>query len=221
MLAGADISLRMIQYAREQARVSGVADRVEFHVMDALRMLEFPRHSFDLVNHRFGMSYLRTWDWPGLLQEYRRVARLGGTIRITETGVPMCNTPALSTLYDLFVSALDRAGHLFYPERNGVPRALEATMHQAGILDLQTRVYQLEYRGGTREGQLHAEDMKHLFRTAAPFLRKWTQVPGNYDSLYRQMLQEMEQPDFVATWHMLTGWGTNPYTAEKAIFDPH
>src|ERR1700738_933127 len=39
-LIGADISRRMVEYAREQAREQGVADRVEFHTMDALRMLE-------------------------------------------------------------------------------------------------------------------------------------------------------------------------------------
>jgi SAM-dependent methyltransferase len=63
LLVDADVSLRIVKYAREQAQAAGVADRVEFHVMDALRMLEFPRHSFDLVNQRLGTSYLRTWDW--------------------------------------------------------------------------------------------------------------------------------------------------------------
>jgi SAM-dependent methyltransferase len=221
MLVGADVSLRMVKYAREQAQATGVADRVEFHVMDALRMLEFPRHSFDLVNQRFGMGFLRTWDWPGLLQEYRRVIRPGGVIRITESDVGRSNKPALDTLYDLLQHAMDRSGHLFFSERDGVTPALEPTMHQAGILNLQTRVHPLEYRGGTREGQLCAEDMKHLFRTAAPFLRKWIKVPDNYDSLYLQMLQEVQQPDFVATARLLTCWGTNPSTPDKPIFDPH
>ena len=221
MLVGVDISLRMVKYAREQAQNAGVADRVEFHVMDALRMLEFPRKHFDLVNQRFGMSYLRTWDWPNLLQEYRRVTRPGGVIRIVESDLLVSNTPAFNTLWDLSINAFAQAGHLFFPERDGVPRALEPTMHQAGILNLQTRVHQLEFRGGTREGQLFAEDVKAVFRTGAPFLRKWTKVPSNYDSLCRQMVQEMQQPDFVATWRLLTCWGTNPSIPHKPVFDPH
>src|SRR5215469_391505 len=49
-LIGVDVSATMVEFAREQARAEHVEDRVEFHVMDALRMLEFPQTYFDLVN---------------------------------------------------------------------------------------------------------------------------------------------------------------------------
>ena len=54
LVIGIDISQRMITYARQQAQAAALAERVEFHVMDALRMLEFPSHFFDLVNLRLG-----------------------------------------------------------------------------------------------------------------------------------------------------------------------
>ncbi|HJT59846.1 MAG TPA: class I SAM-dependent methyltransferase, partial [Ktedonobacteraceae bacterium] len=92
VLVGIDVNSNMVQYARTQAATQHVEGRVQFHIMDALRMLEFPSASFDLVNQRLGMSYLRTWDWPKLLGEYRRVTRPGGVIRITE-----CNFPASSS----------------------------------------------------------------------------------------------------------------------------
>jgi len=50
-LVGIDISKRMIEYARIQARQ--VSDQVDFRVMDALLILEFPAAFFDLVNLRF------------------------------------------------------------------------------------------------------------------------------------------------------------------------
>jgi hypothetical protein len=43
--------------------------------MDALRTLEFSPSSFDLVNPRFGFSWLQTWNWGKLLLEYQRVTR--------------------------------------------------------------------------------------------------------------------------------------------------
>src|SRR4029077_12157166 len=46
LLIGTDISGKMIEYARARAREEGVSDRVEFHVMDSLRMLEFPAAYF-------------------------------------------------------------------------------------------------------------------------------------------------------------------------------
>src|SRR5690242_226555 len=41
-LVGIDISERMIEYACSQAKAQKVDDRVSFHVMDALRTLDFP-----------------------------------------------------------------------------------------------------------------------------------------------------------------------------------
>src|SRR5260370_3012466 len=58
---GIDISKRMVEYARAEAKTHQVSDRVEFRVMDALLMLEFLPGFFDLVNLRFGSSFLRTW----------------------------------------------------------------------------------------------------------------------------------------------------------------
>src|SRR2546427_6992082 len=76
-LVGVDISSKMLDSARTLAEAQGVSGRVEFYAMDALRMLEFPDNSFDLVNHRVAMSWLRKWDWPKLFREYLRVCRSG------------------------------------------------------------------------------------------------------------------------------------------------
>jgi ubiquinone/menaquinone biosynthesis C-methylase UbiE len=65
--------------------------------MDALRMFEFSDRFFDLVNQCAGVSYLRTWEWPKLLQEYKRVIRSGGIVRISEgEWTPECSSPALA-----------------------------------------------------------------------------------------------------------------------------
>jgi ubiquinone/menaquinone biosynthesis C-methylase UbiE len=66
LLVGVDVSSKMIEYAQAQAKAQNVDDRMQFRTMDALRMLEFPTNSFDLINQRFAASYLRTWDWPKL-----------------------------------------------------------------------------------------------------------------------------------------------------------
>jgi len=96
-LYGIDISSAMIEHARSQATEQQVADRVEFRIMDALRMLEFPAHFFDLVNLRFGLSWLRTWDWPKLLREMLRVTRPGGVVRLTESDIPQLSKSLMLT----------------------------------------------------------------------------------------------------------------------------
>jgi ubiquinone/menaquinone biosynthesis C-methylase UbiE len=209
-LVGVDVSSTMIEYARAQAAQQQVGGRVEFRVMDALQMLEFPRASFDLVNQRLGLSFLRTWDWPRLLSEYQRVARPGGVIRITESNIPVSNSPAYTHLSDLFVRALSRSGHFFTPDdTNAVINELEHLLQRHGLNNVRTRLHKLEYRVGTPEGRSFYEDTKHVFRTLLPFFHKWSLVPADYEEIYQQALNDMQQPGCVVTWTLLTAWGTN------------
>ncbi len=207
LLVGVDVSSKMVEYAQAEAEAQGVSGRVQFRTMDALRMLEFPVDFFDLVNQRYGGSFLRTWDWPKLLQEYRRVTRPGGVIRITESDSSETSSPALTRLVDLLLQALYQAGHLFAPDKIGLGGELARLLGQYGLQNVQTRTHTVEYRAGTAEGQLFYEDMKHVFRTIVPFLRKWTRVPDDYETIYQQALSEMQQPDASATLQLVTAWG--------------
>ena len=207
LLIGVDISSRMVEFAGGQAETQLVGGRVEFHTMDALRRLEFPSHFFDLVNHRFGNSYLRTWDWPKLLQEYWRVARPKGIIRVTEADVGESNGPALTRLGDLYMKAAYQAGKHFQPE-GSLGDEIVNLLRRQGFQGVQAHTYLLEYRMGTPEWQGFFEDMRRLFRIIVPFLQKWTRVPSDYEDIYQQAMYEMQQPDFVATWKLQTAWGT-------------
>jgi ubiquinone/menaquinone biosynthesis C-methylase UbiE len=153
---------------------------------------------------------MRTWDWPKMLAEYQRVTRARGTIRITEGEfLAGGSDTAHQRLNQLMLQALHSSGNVFTPEPDGVTSQLASLLHQyAGIRDQQTRSHVLHYRVGTPEWQIGYDDTKLIYRTTLPFLRKWTQVPDDYEQLYQQMLSEMQQPDFTATWNLLTAWGT-------------
>ena len=210
-LVGVDASKKLLDYARTQAAAEGLSDRVEFHVADVLRMLEFPSDYFDLVNQRFGLSYLRTWDWPKLLQEYQRVTRPGGVIRITESDTLVERGGLARTrLFELTLDEFYQAGHFFVRESNGVTSQLARLLNQRGLQDVQTRAYALQFPSGTIEGQRFYEDIKLAYRTVIPFFRKWTHLPDDYEAIYQDVLDEMQQPDFVARWNLLTAWGSKP-----------
>ncbi len=209
LLVGVDVSRTFVEDARQQAEAGQVSDRVEFHAMDALRMLEFPAGFFDLVNLRAGMSWLRTWDWRKLLQEVRRVTRVGGTVRVTEFEVvPQSTSPALTRLCTLFMQALYHAGHLFAPESAGITSQLESLLIRHGFEHIQTHVYTTVSRVGTQEWQGLVETIRLSGQTFAPFLEKWTRLPDDYAALCQQALREMQQPDFLATGRLLTAWGS-------------
>ncbi len=210
LLIGADISIHMVEYARKQAKAEGVDDRVEFQVMDALRMIEVSKQSFDLLNQRFGWSYLRTWDWPNLLAKYMYATRPGGIVRITESDVfGVTNSLALTQLFELARDALHNAGHTFTRERDGVTRELPDMLQRNGFQDIKSRSFTFRYQRDTPMIEIFLEDMELTFRTMLPFLRKWTKLPENYDDLYQQAVREMHDPGFITDWETITVWGKN------------
>jgi ubiquinone/menaquinone biosynthesis C-methylase UbiE len=210
-LVGGDISGKMMDYACARAKAQHLDRRVQFQTMDALRVLEFPAESFDLVNQRAGVSWLRTWEWTKLLLEYQRVCRPGGIIRITEGNIIIeTNSPALTKLSTIGLETFYHSGRLFTPNTDGLTGEIVRLMRQHGLQDIQTRVHPLIYRPGTVEWQYFYEDTVHFFHLLLPFFHKWTRVPPNYEEIYQQALKEMQQPDFVATWTWITIWGTKP-----------
>src|SRR6202012_565061 len=114
----------------------------------------------------FGQSWLRTWDWRKLLQEYKRVTRPDGIIRVTESNIIVESTsPALTRLYELGLSALDQSGHLFGTKNDHLDKELTRLFENHGFQHVQTQAHVLEYRGATPERDYFMDDMRQLFRT--------------------------------------------------------
>lgn len=211
LLVGGDISRTYVEYARARVNAEQLSDRVEFHVMDALRMIEFPSDYFDLANLRLSSSFIRTWDWPKLLTEMGRVTCYAGVVRLSDLEVYAHSTsPALTRLYERFRRALYRAGHLFEDDPCGQTAHLGRLLTLQGYQQVQVRTTDLVYRAGTPEGAACYEDAKGIFQTLRPFLHKWGCAGSSYDNLYQQMLSEMDRPDFQGTWRMVTAWGRRP-----------
>ncbi len=215
-LVGVDVNGHMIEYARAQAAALHVDNRIEFHVMDALGILDFPDESFDLVNMRFAISFVRTWDWPRVLSELLRVVRPGGVVRLTdEEVIHQSNSPASMQFCEMLLCALFQSGHLFAQESTGLTAHLAPLLSRHGCQQVQTEAHALQYRAGTPAGQAYAEDGLHVFRTLRPFLQKWGCMSKDYDAIRDQAFEELHRPDFFATWRLLTAWGNKPSKKEK------
>jgi ubiquinone/menaquinone biosynthesis C-methylase UbiE len=216
-LVGIDISPRMVEYAQKIASSQSVNDRVTFQMMDALRPLEFPDDSFDLVNIRLGSSFMRTWDWPSLYLEMLRVTRPGGVIRVMESGViDDTRKGAHLQMHHMFVCALFRSGHLFQQESTGLTSHLLRQFKQYGAQNAQIKNYELVYRAGTEEGEAYYENFTHLFQSLRPFIQKWGCAPEDYDDVYNRALNEIQSPDFCATWQFVCAWGTKCESSSTA-----
>jgi ubiquinone/menaquinone biosynthesis C-methylase UbiE len=212
-LTGIDISWKMIEYARAEAQARRLTDGVEFLVMDALRPLEFPDDSFDLVNMRLVTSWMLAKDWPGVLRELLRVTRPHGIVRVTDAETLMqSNSPAHMRLGQMVHCALSKSGHLFTEESVGTTRILPQLLAESGCQQVQSQPHTLEFVAGTIGGQNFYENVKFGYQTLLPFLQKWGCASEDYDALYEQALIELQQPDLRATWYRVTAWGSKPDT---------
>jgi ubiquinone/menaquinone biosynthesis C-methylase UbiE len=210
-LVGIDIDGSMLRYAAKQAESRQLSQRVHFHLLDALGSLHWPEErSFDLVNQRFGASWIRQWEWAPLLFQYRRVSKPGGVIRVSEFDIGVSNSPALEQLAICLARAFAQAGHFFAPERDGLSCQRVSLLQRAGLQGIEQRAALIPYQAGTQIGDLFAQNIKRLFHTMEPFLQKWTPVPSDYKKLCRRALADLSEPWFVATWTITTTWGTTP-----------
>jgi ubiquinone/menaquinone biosynthesis C-methylase UbiE len=210
-LVGIDIDRRKINYAREYVKDHHLADQVEFKIMDALLMLEFPNNYFDLVNLRFSSNFLRTWDWPKMLNEILKVTRTGGIVQITEKDiVHKSNSQVLMESNNMKLCAFYRAGYLFAQETTGLTGHLARLLELHGFQNVQTRPHTLEFRAGTPEGQVFCENSAYAMRTIVPFFQKWGCAGDDIDALREKALEDMQQSDFYIAWNLLSAWGTKP-----------
>jgi predicted O-methyltransferase YrrM len=210
-VTGIDISETMIKYAHAQARVQGL-DNAHFQIMDLQQPLKFPDDSFDLVNARL-LGFFSPAFWPQLVQEYVRITRPGGLIRLTETEMSVSNSPALEQEHSWFFQALWRAGQSFSSngERLTITAQLAPLLRRAGCCNVQVRAYAIDWSCGTPAYEAIYKDMQVGFKLMEPFyLATGVATQEELDKTYQQMLIEIQQETFSAAHYLLSASGEKP-----------
>jgi len=208
-VVGVDVSRAMIDYANAQVRVQGL-DNASFQVMDIQKPLDFPDGSFDLVNARF-INFLPAAAWPRLMQELRRITRLGGVIRLTESEWwYFTNSPALENLNAMIIRALKLQGESFSQSGRftGVLPMLGRFLLDAGCVNVNYRSHVIDYSYGTEAYEGFRHDAAIVFKLFQPFIvRMGAATQEEVNQLYEQMQLEMMKDDFRGLMLPLTAWG--------------
>ena len=212
-VVGIDISRIMIEYARAMAKVQWL-DNARFQEMDALKPLEFPDNSFDVVNSRLICPFMPTSAWPTLLRECMRITRPGGIARITEWNEPgITNSPACEELQRKCFQALQLAGRIFAPDGRhfGICQMLGHFLHDAGYQDIQHKAYVINFSAGTPAFATWYQNLRVGFVLLLPFLLKHgVTTQEEFDQLYEQFLIEISDSSFCGICIFLTVWGRKP-----------
>jgi len=208
-VVGFDISRAMVDYARASARVQGL-DNAEFLVMDMQKPLEFPDESFDLVNARF-INFLPTATWPKLMQEFKRITRPGGAIRLTESEWwYFTSSPALENLNAMIIRALKLQGASFTESGRftGVLPMLGRFLLDAGCASVNYKSHVIDFSFGTEAHEGFRRDADAVFQLFQPFIvRMGVATQEEVNHLYQRMQLEMLKEDFRGLMLPLTAWG--------------
>jgi ubiquinone/menaquinone biosynthesis C-methylase UbiE len=212
-VTGIDISQGMIDYATALAHANRI-DNAQFRVGNAIDPLDFPDASFDLINSRHIEGVIPTAAWPTLLKEMVRVARRGGTIRITscEWG-GVTNSTAYQTLHRLMVRGMQRAGLNHIPDERmyGATAMLSRYLRDAGCVNIQERPSILDFSAGSEYHREMTQQWFVAFEVVEPFLMA-TQVTTKeeLERLQRQVSIELLDDSFRGILYTLTVWGEKP-----------
>jgi len=115
-VTGFDISVLMIEYARAQVLTLELK-HASFRVMDALRPLDFPDESFDLVNARSIFAFVPAQAWPGILKELLRITRPGGHYSSDRARVVYYQQPCNGKAECNFLAGIEDRGAKFFSRR--------------------------------------------------------------------------------------------------------
>jgi ubiquinone/menaquinone biosynthesis C-methylase UbiE len=212
-VVGVDISRTAIEYASAQAQ-SRELNNAHFQIMDALKPLEFPDHSFDLVNARFLVGFMPKTIWPKFIQECLRVTHLGGIIRLTEFDEPgTTNSAAFEHWKALVFRATRQAGLMASPDGHnfGITPLLSGFLREAGCQTIKHMAHAIDFSAGLPAFESMYQNCVIAFKLVQPFLIKMgVAKPEELEQRYQRMLLEMTLPDFRALWYYLTAWGQKP-----------
>ena len=209
-VVGFDISHTMIDYARAFAHAQGL-NNLTFQVMDLQKPLDFPDNSFDLVNARF-INFLPAAAWPKLLQEFHRITRPGGTIRLTESEWwYFTNSPALENLNAMMIRALKLQGGSFSERFTGVLPMLGRFLLDVGCVNIKYKLHVIDYSWGTESYEGFRRDAAIVFKSFQPFIvRMGVATQEQLDQLYEQMILEMSKETFRGLMLPFTACGEKP-----------
>jgi ubiquinone/menaquinone biosynthesis C-methylase UbiE len=212
-VVGIDKAPSMVEYALEQAKQLHL-NNVDFVAMDALHPLQIPDNSFDLVNGRFLIGFMRRDDWPRLMRECLRVLRPGGIMRLTEADTwNIVESPAVQRFGELQARALYASGSGFTTAGPcfGLSPQLSRFLRAAGYERVQHAAFAIDISAGMPSHEGFAQNIAIAASLLLPFLLKTgTTTQDEFDHLYQQIEVEMHSSEFCGLWFFLSAWGYKP-----------
>jgi ubiquinone/menaquinone biosynthesis C-methylase UbiE len=218
---GVDLSAEMVNYANARARTQYL-DNVSFTTRDFLaNKLPFPEGSFDLINVRFAVGWLKRAEWVFLLRRCFVLLKPGGYVMMTEGESIYTTSPALQRLQEMICQALYTSGYGLSasPRFMGVVARLGSLLAQTGFQQIQTDVSVLDssyYREDQEANRAWRESFHALISETSIFLfQAGVTTAEELAQVDAQLLIEMYQEDFCGIGPLFT------FSAQRPTGEPN
>ncbi len=214
-IVGIESDVQLIEQARMQAQTRGL-ENVSFWVMDPFQPLDAGDGSFDLVNLRFMVGFTDLDQWPKLIEESLRLLRPGGIVRLTEADTLITTSPACERLSDLLSQALWQAKHHLFPstpygQNLLITPLLPRLLRNVGCEQIRSVASVTNFSTGMQAHAQMIADIARSYQLMQPLLlRMGVAGKQEVESLFQQMLAEVQTEDFCGIGFYLTAWGKKP-----------
>jgi ubiquinone/menaquinone biosynthesis C-methylase UbiE len=206
---GIDLSPTMIDYARSQAQVQRLKNAT-FLVMDVRAPFAFPDASFDLINARLLLTFMKPQEWAPLPGECLRLLRPGGWLHWTEVETAFTTSAAYERYSRLFAQALYRAGQSFSPDgyHLGLLPMMLPLLRQAGFQNVYHQTAGLEGSFGIPAYASAFQDTELTFKLIQPFLLgQGVASQEELERVYQQVVADWQDEHFCALFFLFSAWG--------------
>lgn len=218
-VVGVDISPTMIEHANLFAKVEEVTN-VDFRTMNVLKGIDFPDECFDLVNANFIYAFMDPCAWTTLLQECKRILRIGGIMKLTELEGGVTNSRAVESNYEIWVQAQKESGRSFSPDGRhlGITAVLKGLLRNTGFQDVKHKAYALDCSYGSEFNHAFLENLVTFSRNIETFISQYKSeaISLTFKRQVEQAIEDISSHDFRGIIYFLSSWGSR--SAIKEIF---
>lgn len=211
---GIDTRERLLQMAREDARVSGLKN-VRFEHFRLNTTLSYSDHRFDLVQTEQSTTTIFPYMWPGLLCEQMRVLKPGGWLHMIAFEFGPTSSPAVNRFMQMMREAYARVIHAEESSKMYITAATlyAGMLHKAGCQHVEYQLYPMDL--GNQHNTAGHDHLKHTILThptVITFLAMHNVAPEEeIKDLRCAALNEIERMDFCGAGMVISAIGQKPY----------
>jgi ubiquinone/menaquinone biosynthesis C-methylase UbiE len=210
---GIDTRERLLQIAREDARVSGLKN-IRFEHFQLNASLPYSDRRFDLIENEQSTTLIFPYMWPDLLREQMRVLKPGGWIHMVAFEFGPTSSPGVNRFMQMLREAYAREIHAEKSAKvyNSAATLYADLLYKAGCQHVEYQLYPMDL--GNQYSTIGHDHLKYTILTypaVSVFLLPHKVASAeDIEATRCAALSEIERMDFCGAGMVISAFGQKP-----------